>query len=61
MWTIPEAKEISRVHGIEAEKLKLVSESCDLKSVSVVIYLLLLVQFPFPLNRCVLALKNGEC
>lgn len=41
MWTIPEAKEISRVHGIEAEKLKLVSESCDLKSVSIVIYLLL--------------------
>ncbi|KAJ8627834.1 hypothetical protein MRB53_021141 [Persea americana] len=31
MWTIPEAKEISRVHGIEGEMLKLVSESCDLK------------------------------
>lgn len=53
MWTIPEAKEISRVHGIEGEMLKLVSESCDLKPVSTVIHFLFLslVQLPITFKQ----------
>ncbi|KAJ8643873.1 hypothetical protein MRB53_005621 [Persea americana] len=35
MWTVPEAKEITRTHGTEDEKLKLISDGCGLKDKSV--------------------------
>ncbi|RWR72923.1 Glycosyl transferase [Cinnamomum micranthum f. kanehirae] len=35
MWTVPEAKEITRTHGTEDEKLKLISDGCGLKAKSV--------------------------
>lgn len=35
MWTVPEPKGITRTTAFEAEKLKLVSEGCDPKSVSI--------------------------
>ena len=34
MWTEPEAKDLSRPTGTEAEKLKLIAEDCNTKSVS---------------------------
>lgn len=34
MWAVPESRSISRTTAVEAEKLKLVSEGCDPKSVS---------------------------
>ena len=35
MWTVPEPKGITRTAAFEAEKLKLVSEGCDPKLVSI--------------------------
>ena len=34
MWAVPEYKGITRTTSVEAEKLKLVSEGCDPKTVS---------------------------
>lgn len=47
MWTVPEAKEITRTHGTEDEKLKLISDGCGLKSVSICIAFL----FSFPMQK----------
>lgn len=35
MWTVPEPKGITRTTAMEAERLKLVSEGCDPKVVSI--------------------------
>lgn len=47
MWTVPEAKEITRTHGTEDEKLKLISDGCGLKSVSICIAFI----FSFPMQK----------
>ena len=37
MGTVPESKGIMRTTAVEAEKLKLISEGCNLKAVSILI------------------------
>lgn len=42
MWSIPESKGMSRPSVTEAERLKLISEGCNPKSVSVIVFFLVL-------------------
>lgn len=48
MWTVPEAKGISRPTQIEDEKIKLVSEGCDTGIVSTTEFCE--IHCPFALN-----------
>lgn len=38
MWAVPESKGFARTTAIEAEKLKLVSEGCNPRLVSITIF-----------------------
>lgn len=54
MWTVPEAKEITRTHGTEDEKLKLISDGCGLKAVSICLSFI----FSLPIEKMYQQQKN---